>query len=509
MQFVEEQLNIGKMLTRLGLEQMVLADGVLPNSPLDARASLVKGILNGIFEQNDWETACQLVYSNGPVRGLFDGDWAGFKKQVMDAAKRRKNKTVDKETVAVLAKRGEFQLMHQLLKEVEIENIGSIFSEIQKHISEDDKAELRKIFAERAMDQKRYRDAYYTFKECGDSSAINGLYDTVLSKPGKNFALLLDIAGEDKKRLTEIVQKALELTDLSESKTEIYNFPEKIYGLWKKHNLSLSAKEKAKILEQYSEHLSPYHAKGNLNDGELTLLWAKKNWKEHPADAYCIFEKQKYKGTEALAALEKAIETDRENKFNLDDVKEEHLKAVYPHLQFNQKLRLAMHFNDAEALRDFSRQYYKDGNFEAAYNYWFHGKGDHSDPYIAKIRQQIIEKELEKRDYSPSTYWLKDEDREGHVQMYDAVVNAWPAVGYRLANEIKDEKRAQQAREKMVAQSPRNALIHFISSREDKEKDDAVGIGLAADALAEKDNISRAEVMKYIELGREKLSRGY
>ena len=109
--------------------------------------------------------------------------------------------------------------------------------------------------------------------------------------------------------------------------------------------------------------------------------------------------------------------------------------------------------------------------------------------------------------HAPSTYWLNHEDMEGHVQMYDAVITAWPAVGYSLANEIKDEKRAQQAREKMVARSPRKALMFFIS--EGQEKDDAVGIGLAADALAEKDNVSRAEVMKYIELGRRQLSRGY
>lgn len=506
MQFVEEQVNLGKMLTRLGLEQMVLADGVLPNSPVDARTSLVKGILNGLFEQNGWETACQLVYGQGPVRGLFDGDWDGFKKQVIEAAKQRKNETAHKETIEVLAKRGEFQLMHQLLKEVEFNNADEIFERIYKNISEDDKADLRKIFAKRAMDQKRYNEAYHIFRENRNSSAIKDIYDTVLSNPGKNFALLLEIAGEDKKRLTEIVQKALELNDLSESKTDIYDFPEKVYELWKKHNLSISAKEKAKILELHSAN-SYLNRITDREDKELALLWAKKHWKEHPADAYCIFEKQKYQGTEALSALEKALAEDRENKFNLYTVKEEQLRAVYHNLQFEQKLRLAMHFEDAEALKDFSKQYYKKGNLEAAYNYWFHGKGGHSAPYIAKIRQKIIGKEMNK-DYEPSIYWLNDEDREGHVRMYDAVVDKWPAIGYRLANEIKDEKRAQQAREMMVAESPRNALKFFIS-REGKEKDDAVGIGLAADALAERDNVSRDEVMKYIELGRGQLGRGY
>ncbi len=84
MDLITEKVNEGRLLAALSLEHRVLANGVLPNSKLIERVSLVKGIITGLLERGQWNEVVRLVYQDGsPARALFDGDWDGLRKDIL------------------------------------------------------------------------------------------------------------------------------------------------------------------------------------------------------------------------------------------------------------------------------------------------------------------------------------------------------------------------------------------------------------------------------------------
>ena len=123
---IPAKVNEGRVIAALSLEQRVLANGVLPNSPLMERVSLVKGIVTGLLEQGKWNDAVRLMYQDGsPARALFDGDWEGLRKEIIASVQKPSRQRYMGDNVAeLLLKHDEAELLYTIASIIPLENKG-------------------------------------------------------------------------------------------------------------------------------------------------------------------------------------------------------------------------------------------------------------------------------------------------------------------------------------------------------------------------------------------------
>ena len=115
-----------------------------------------------------------------------------------------------------------------------------------------------------------------------------------------------------------------------------------------------------------------------------------------------------------------------------------------------------------------SKQANNKKEFRQAYDLWFEGGGNPKDPYITKIRDNLIEEEIIK-DNDPSTYFLHNADLIGKSLTYSALMEKGTSTAINEAYELGiDSEHTQKAREAMVNINPSRALKNFIGY--DKEK---------------------------------------
>lgn len=181
MQLNPEKIKEGRFLASLKLEERILADGVLPNSPPEDRFSLVKGILTGLMENGRWEEALGLVYGNTPVRALFDGDWSSFRQQVIGAIQRGKEDYVSSATIKALVEKKETELLYHLALgnsqgKIRIDHDDSIYSALHR----DDLPRYQQLqvhHAEKELIEGNLLRAAQHFEDAGEQARALELYE--------------------------------------------------------------------------------------------------------------------------------------------------------------------------------------------------------------------------------------------------------------------------------------------------------------------------------------------
>ena len=515
MKVIEEQVNRGRFLSAMNLEDVVLADGVLPNQPsLDDRAALVQGILQGMLESGRWQKAVYLVHNPGPVKALFDGNWEGFNDAVIAVAKEQKpDAEIKSEFVQFLVDNNQAGVVCRLIDEIPYskDNLNNLFNGVYGSVDEAVRSRLRGSIGVRAQEVGDFAAAHHCFKENRDTASIDALYRQILEDPVKNIDLLLKIAGKDKARLTEIVKGVLKLDEeeLQEVKIDYTAIEEALYRLVKKHELELDTKEKIQLIDLASNMISSWRD-GNAGDKNLAFLWAKKHYQSNPTEAYQIFIAQDYKGDEVMAAVRVAFSKEyMEGRPhcsirypNVSMFKEEHLRAVYSEQDAWTRVKIARHLGDKEALLGLSREYYEQQNFTDAYNLWVSGGGSFDDPFAEDLRQGVIQAE-EKKGYF-SEHLFDKNDLPGKTWLFNKLFSDRKfSAALDIAARLEDEEKLQRVREKMVESDPEWAIGIFRRQfSSDKDMRDRKGFDMCVTALSEKYSLPKEAVVQYVEAGK-------
>lgn len=516
----EEQVNLGRALVGLHLEELVLkAD--LSDKPLAERASLVNGVLKGMLEKGRWQTALHSVYGKGIVGSLFDGDWKTFTGSVIEAAKKSDTDEVSDDIFELILKKWAPEDVYRLATESALPNkcahpfIRAVKDKIPKELVE--KAYV--MFGGRALENKDFESAHYYFRESGNTQKLNELYDNIIKDATKEgIEFLIELAKRDEsnnrepnldaQRLSAVVQTLLKDKKLRK-KIGFYKI-ESLYKLHKKQPF-LGSKEEKELIDVVAPHWSGCEI-GKDSDKKLDLAWALTHTADEPALAYRILKKAKHKGPDVLtAAINGLLSHKRRDgteynehrlQLSLDDIDAEDLKAVLDRAPLDLKADIAEHLDNKVLILKLSREFYNkrtanNGYLEKAYHLGFIAGKARDEKYINKLRTELIEQELKKESTSYYFFGLNRKDVKGYTQAYNAVIGKDPESAYRLAKDINNEKLMQQAREAIVQKSPERAFSYFNSSTEDRQ--DHAGIALAISALAEKYSVSKETLQKALE----------
>lgn len=505
MEFDLQKVNEGRLLTALSLEDRVLANGVLPQHTLLERASMVKGILTGLLEQGNWQHAVTLVYRDGGlVRGLFDGDWEGFRQGVLESARREKPEYIGEEIVKALLHHKEADLVYRLAMELPLRGAETerIINELGKEITPAQRHDAYASLGRRYLAGNDYQEAYRCFKAAEDDASIDTLYALLLEKKKGHylFDLLLLTAQHSKEkereRVEQVLQKVLPLLPDNGKNALFHPFShagKELYALQKKFKFPLSVREQQLLQADAIRRMSSYAVK-ECDDQELKIAWARKNFTDSPGTAYAIFQQTRQTGPEVLkavrAGLERPWKGDRDQeKLSPQDIKETQLRAVYNSVTLGSKVAIALHLKDNKQLCFLSRTFRAKKEYQQAYSLWVQGHGDLESPYITEIRQQLIDKGIAENYLPIHTFDLGD--RPGLLQLYHAVIETKPDVAYGLAKKVQDESLLQRARETVVRQSPAKGLKFF------RSENDSTGLEIAVTALAHTFSVPKELVEQY------------
>lgn len=497
MQLNPEKVKEGRFLASLKLEQRILADGVLPNSPAEDRFSLVKGILTGLLEKGRWEEALGLVYGNTPVRALFDGDWSSFRQQAIEAIQRGKEDYVSSATIKALIEKKETELLYHLALgrsqgRVRIDHNDSIYSVLHQN----DLPRYRQLqihHAEKELQEGNLLGAAQHFEDAGEKARALELYEKILENPQENWDKAFQAAYKfenRRKRLAGVVQKALS----DDQKLKDHRFVQSLHELCKKEYLYLPPEDQAKLEEARVitsatplEHSTP----------EQQLLWAKTHVHDSPQTAYLVFKEQKYEGPEILPAVKRGLQQplrEHDNqKLDIRTVTPEHLRAVYAEMPLELQVNIAYHLKDQPELRRLSKTYLEQGNLNRAYQLWVHGDGDLHDWSFRELRARLIEAGLQERYGSSSfSFFLHPTDQEGYQKVVGAILDTRPETAYELAQQSRQEPLIQRTREVLLQRGPERAFDLF------QRRNDPEGVTMALQTLAQKYELPLATVEKYV-----------
>lgn len=517
----QEKINEGKFLANMGLEKKVLADGVMPNSPIMDRCSLVKGIIDGYFESGQWQKAVKAVYTAGsPVRTLFNGNWDEFRKKVLASAQENNPRYFGQE-ISLLLEHREFELVYNLATRLPIQGdrivteISGILDSLGDNISGEQRRKGYGLLAERAWQKNDWPQVFEFYEKGNDQEGMDKLYQEVISQeriiPGDggiplDFLLKLATFREDKEK--ERVEAVAQFYFDGRTRTNWVSrrSTRDLYDLLKIHQIELASEQRQKIMDNIVRSLSDYELK-EVRDEQLVLLWAKKNVAKEPKNAYHILTSSEYDGPEVLTAALNALKIVFEGtpearrysqKLEAKDIKKEHREQLL-HSEgtpMEIKVKLAIEDQQHAFLREFSGKYKKEGDLEKAYQLWIDGKGDPESSYVQGLRKKIIQGKLEEASsYGPPLYFLSHDDKPGHHQAYQMVVERFPETAYHLARRILDEELTDKARRLIVKASPEEAFRKFSTGPKDN---DSIGIDLALDALAEKYQVPKEKVRGYL-----------
>jgi len=269
---IKEQVNLGRFLSTMDLENAVLSDGVLTSQALEERASLIQGIIKGKLEKGEWQSALWMVYTPGPVKALFDGNWEGFHDGVVASAKDQKQE-ISKELMELLAKNKRSSgLLCRLIDEIpyHTENLDNLFSAVYGMVDKEALARLRKRIGERAFEAKDYPTAYRRF-DPGTAENEN-LYQTLLANPSENIDLLLAITKNDAEKQKEIVKKVLKMTHEEIHHIDLdccSTIEEKLYEIVNNHKIDLTKKEWKKLRETAVKDMRHYDMEKTAKERKL------------------------------------------------------------------------------------------------------------------------------------------------------------------------------------------------------------------------------------------------
>jgi hypothetical protein len=504
MELNEAKINLGRVLAALGREDELKTKNALVQGHTIDRMAFAKGLLKGLLEKGDWETAVNTLYKPGPMYDLFDGDWSGFEQDVLDSVKRvglTSNIDAERHSIRNLRDRGMTTLLYKMATEVpcvgdpSYDPRESILKEISDAISDDDKKQAYNTWGAEAREQGRWQKAWEYFSSAENEAAIDELCDELIPQAEKHLLTLMymvkggHLGRKIKKRYHRMIFDQVMKQDKLEEVIRFNNQAEWMYLFSKSVELT---PEKQDELTEIAAARMGHSDVLKMKDDKLSLAWAKKNAEKHPNDAYRIFVKQGYEGVETFWAARR-IYTHSPSKVQKRDLRAicASFASVYDKMQF------AREVNDDDIYIAVSKECEAQGELTRAYDFWISGNGDLTDPFINDVRERIVQgvvQENERSQFSMHglTGWLNDEDEAGHTQLYHMLFERFPADAYHLARNLGDKKLVRDARQMMVTLSPERALSSFINF------DDKKGFKLAEAAVLEKYSITQEALREYI-----------
>ncbi len=505
----QEKVKLGKVLVELDLERRIIEGGILPLSPPDERASVVRGIISGLLKKGSCEYALHLVYGNGTINALFDGAFADFKQEFIKSLKREERWGCG--IRVLLSRQWAPDELYQLATQTTVpkEEALNILSELanNKQITEEQKQKAFNIWAEYMLQKGNPYRAYELFSKAENKERIAQLYTNLLENISKtNLDTLVYVAQDDsenkRSRLTTICRKVLADKKLQSAEiqySKIGKFLHKYVD-----DMDLSKEESDALTALAAEQMTHYDIERNT-EPKLKQAWALTHIAEEPKDAYRILKELNYKGSELLVAARTYLR-DQANTHNLREAIAEIpgkiLLQLYEEMPLDVRIGIATHLNDKKTLQELSKEVHVTKRDEYdAYNLWILGGGSYTDSYVRELRKTMLEKRIkESKEGKRKGVWtsLGEYDREGHIEAYDALVEDFPETAYGLASHIKDEERKQKAREYMVRESPRDALRKFEVCK------DNTGIAMATATLAEQYKVNKDDLARLIQLPEEK-----
>jgi hypothetical protein len=497
--------DLGRMLAGLRLEDKVLDNGKLPECPLRERADFVKGVLDGLFAEGRWNRAVELVYTTGPVRGLFDGDWDRFKKQTMDAISRDSRVTFYGKTLNALLENWTPQELYDLacLDGMSCDRAVEIMKEIDEtSLTPEQRLAFWRKQGDRMM-ENNVMVALDFYKRGNDTERLSEMYDTVMAEPHRRDDLgeLFEFARLDpakqEARVREVIHNIIK--SKSREATQVYE--------WVTRNKMMLPQKEAKALEEIAlQHYSSNEITRMTN--KTQLAWAKVHKIDESRDAYQIMADANYRGPEFVVALNTALQNRHDEKkkeydaLAPEDVQPEYLRLAYPTASLSVKHDIALCLEDKEAMRSLIPLYAAGDRFQqgTAYRLWFWSGLPKDSPELTALRKKLIKTGCQ-GDYA-SLWWLEDEDTEGIKPVYEIMMRRNPKNVYehaqkRLAENAQPQEvfaaAVAKVRPVLIKKDPVDALRVF------NKANDKDGIGMATEAIAKQYKQAPDAVAPYIE----------
>ncbi len=522
--------NLGRAITRLGLEDRFLSNGELQNYPLAERVALANDIISEKLALGRWSTVVNMIWGGfGKADVLYDGDRSLLKREILQSA--LKSNPNSDEAMAMdpaletLAKAGEYDFLLELATQNpqnSYEDITKITNRIPNSYfqgSEEGRMKNKKLCqlkGKKALREKRYREAFVNLFGVGDEKSVEKIFETVISSQGKiedvssdyPIELLRDIALSSRDKKDERLKRIL----LEVASDRIYVRAETAMNIFREHRVPLDEKERQTFYEFMAAKLSKWDIERKFGeDSELSLLWARKHSDSEPKAAYQIFRKQKYDGEEIKTAVLNGLKLDekRDDGMTVSEVSPEHLRMVYDQVPFEVQISISERLKDRNELSRLSNVAKEKGDLRTAYNLWVRAGNGFDSAYMDNIRGQMIrksiEESLESTISSPHLFFIHPNDSRGHTQAFDALMETslnakrkggLLSVAHELALRHDSDGRLEKVRREMVAVNPRWALYQFSSGRD--EQRDSVGYDYALTAIAKEEGVEKEQLRTVI-----------
>ena len=512
MEYNLQHVNLGRALTHLSnehlfsLEEKVFKSGTIPGASLQEKASVARGIVEGLLEVGNWPVAVRHMYEPGPVKMLLEDYLPGFRENLLATAKKRKAEHhIDETAIQTLAEVKEFELLYQFVIQVPmpLNNAQHLFHLLTRAISPEQNRMIQEALAVRAVAERKFIEAIGYWENTQNEAALDKLYDTLLHDEKADVSALLDLACRQPKRKQERVRDVvLKIMDNQKLLTGLgWDGNSAFYGrlcdITQDQELTLSDRVREKFLDLAVTYLRHDEIK-KRNHPALSLHWAKIHADKDPWKAYEVFKAVQYAGPERFQAAAKLVSLAVKNQHNLDDrIDAEDLQKVYFSVNQAARIAIALRLADTQKLQELSKEV-RGKNDEYAYRLWVAGSGNLEDPYVINLRHDLVE-EAKRKGHSVYASFVDPRDEPGQRQVFDLVLEHFPKAAYELAQGLKDDALVEKARQQMIQRSPEWALSVFSdSSIHERQGHDSAGIELAVLALTQKYEIPREMIAPYL-----------
>lgn len=525
----EQPESLGRALTALGLEDRFLSNGELKNFPLMQRAQIANEIIADKLARGRWTSVVEMIYGGfGKADALYDGDREQLKVAIVESAKKTSRPDFSGDAIHTLAEHNEDDLIFRLATALPLK--FEEFNEAMKGINlayfEDPiegakrKQAYHTLAAQKALKERKDSEAFHHFKTINDEAGMTAVFNSFVAGRDGGFDYYHSLGDAEtfaessssnpkvkESRLKKLVSLACAAKNRSSSNSL------HAWGIVKRHNLQLSDVEKKKLYDAVAETADAHEFLGKSVDAdpELLLLWAKKHFTKDPLHAYGVFESQGYKGEEVLEAVRTALTSKDGQRRSSDEqspvshFSDAHLNAAYADLPFDTRTSIAFHLKDAKKFQALSKEAADKKDFRQAYDFWNYGAGDLKSDYAFKLREMMINQNLEDRD---KWFNINPDDTAGHGQVYVAYMAAgtlknqpsYFRTAYEHALQLKDEPLIRAARVKMVEDDPIWALEVFESApRGVRNEPDQTGIDYVLGIVGKQTGVAPEKLRAYLE----------
>ncbi|MBI4451008.1 hypothetical protein HY642_03465 [Candidatus Woesearchaeota archaeon] len=510
--FIQAKLDEGRLIAALGLERRILENGVLPNAGLNERASLVKGIITGLLEKGRWGDALRMVYTPGPARSLFDGDWEGFKAAVKHAATSggELGLAYGQEIADILVHNWTPEDIVELIttSRIKAEHVMMLIDKLPLDAALRSKIYLS--FGEQSLEGKEYYRACAHFNTAGAPDRINSVRKMLFDQlPGDAGLYLLELCTrypDGKELLQKAMPKLLQSKGIDSSA---------LYNAIKEFGLEVDEKE---LQDSRYDAVSAMSASqiGHSKDEKEKFMWAKVHAPRESMPAYKIFKELGYHGIERHWAMMRITEMFEQGWTGMrhaisNDIDRVDLEEHFTLLPLEAKVACAEHWKDKKIMENVSAELLTNVNesaqasdavslrhLEQAYQLAF--DAELGEERLEPLRQRIFTAALTKARhdqfqhcaYSYFGNWIRHEDNIGLRAAYELMLDHFPPRAYEIARlQLRDEALQARAREAVVTHDPIQALSVFPA-------EDVRGRQMAVHAVADAYHIDASVAMNLL-----------